>query len=68
MKNARKFYARITIGGVPDNEDLAQLKELGYTPLIDVHDEEEKFGGYVEKKSLALGFRYVSIPIHPEEN
>ena len=65
MKNARKFDERITIGGVPDNEDLAQLKELGYKTLIDVRDEEEKFGGYVEKKSLTLGFTYVNIPIRP---
>ena len=67
MKNARKFDARITIGGVPDNEDLAQLKELGYKTLIDVRDENEKFGGYVEKKSAAFGFKYASIPIHREE-
>ena len=29
MKNARKFDKRITLGGVPDNEDLKKLKELG---------------------------------------
>jgi len=67
LKNARKFDERITLGGVPDNEDLAQLKELGYKTLIDLRDEEEKFGGNVEKKSLALGFKYISIPMRREE-
>ncbi|WAC08459.1 MAG: sulfur transferase domain-containing protein [Thermodesulfobacteriota bacterium] len=67
MKNARKFDERVTIGVVPDNEDLAQLKALGYKTLIDVRDKEEKFGGYVEKKSLSLGFTYLSIPIRREE-
>ena len=49
MKNAKKFDERITIGGVPDNEDLKQLKKQGYKTLIDVRDEEEKFRVYLEK-------------------
>jgi uncharacterized protein (TIGR01244 family) len=67
MKNARKFDERITIGGVPDSEDLAQLKELGYKTLIDVRDEEEKFGGLVEKRVTTLGLKYLNIPIYREE-
>ena len=35
MRNARKFDDRITIGGVPDSEDLSQLKDLGYKKLVD---------------------------------
>ncbi len=67
MRNARKFDERITIGGVPDSEDLAQLKELGYKTLIDLRDEREKFGGVVLRKATALGLRYVSIPIARDE-
>ena len=67
MKNARKFDERITIGGVPNSEDLEQLKDLGYKTLIDLRDEEEKFGGYVERKAISLGLKYVNIPIRREE-
>ena len=67
MKNARRFDDRITIGGVPDSEDLAQLKHLGYKTLIDVRDEQEKFGGMVEKRATSLGMGYMNIPIHREE-
>lgn len=67
MKNARKFDDRITIGGVPDSEDLAQLKELEYKTIIDLRDEQEKFGGYVEKKASSLGFSYINIPIQRDE-
>ena len=66
MRNARKFDDRITIGGVPDSEDLAQLKELGYKTLVDLREEEEKFGGLVQKRGTDLGLRYVSIPIKRE--
>jgi len=67
MKNAKKFDDRVTIGGVPDSEDLGQLKELGFKTLIDLRDEDDKFGGLVEKRAVDLGLRYVSIPIDREE-
>lgn len=67
MRNARKFDERVTIGGVPDSEDLAQLKELGYKTLIDLRDEQEKFGGLVERKANSLGLRYVNVPIVRDE-
>jgi adenylylsulfate kinase len=63
MRNATKFDANITIGYVPDREDLAQLKELGYRTLVDVRENEEKFGGLVEKWAVDQAFHYVSIPI-----
>jgi uncharacterized protein (TIGR01244 family) len=66
MRNARKFDERITVGGVPDSEDLAQLKELGYKTLLDLREEEEKFGGWVESRARDLGLRYESIPIRRE--
>jgi protein tyrosine phosphatase (PTP) superfamily phosphohydrolase (DUF442 family) len=66
MKNARKFDDRITIGGVPDSEDLSQLKDLGYKTLVDLREEEEKFGGWVKRRATDLGLRYVSIPIRRE--
>lgn len=66
MRNARKFDDRITIGGVPDSEDLAQLKDLGYKTLVDLREEEEKFGGLVQKRATDLGLRYVGIPIRRE--
>lgn len=66
MRNAKRFDDRITVGGVPTSEDLAQLKELGYRTIVDLRDEEEKFGGFVEKRSQAVGLRYVSIPIRRE--
>lgn len=66
MRNARKFDERITIGGVPNTEDLQQLKELGYKTLVDLREEEEKFGGGVQRKATDLGLRYVSVPIRRE--
>ena len=67
MRNARRYDDRITIGSVPDSEDIAQLKELGYKTIIDLRDEEEKFGGMVEKRSTATGLKYIKIPILREE-
>ena len=64
MRNARKYNDRVTIGGVPDTEDLTQLKELGYKTLIDLREEVEKFGGLVIKRAKNMGFRYIEIPIH----
>ena len=63
MRNARKYNNRITFGGVPDSEDLTQLKELGYKTLIDLREEAEKFGGLVKKRASNMGFRYIEIPI-----
>jgi uncharacterized protein (TIGR01244 family) len=67
MRNARKFDGRITIGSVPDSEDLAQLKELGYKTLIDLRDDQEKFGGMVQKRASKLGIKYVSMPVSRDE-
>ena len=61
MRNARKYDDRITIGGVPDSEDLNQLKDLGYKTLIDLREEAEKFGGLVQRLAEAMGFR--SLPV-----
>jgi adenylylsulfate kinase len=63
MRNAKKFDARITVGRVPDDEDVEQLVELGYRTLVDVRQEDEKFGGRVERKAKDVGLRYVSIPV-----
>jgi protein tyrosine phosphatase (PTP) superfamily phosphohydrolase (DUF442 family) len=63
MRNARKFDNRITVGRVPDSDDLFQLKDLGYKTLIDLREEDEKFGGMVGKRATALGLKYVSIPV-----
>jgi uncharacterized protein (TIGR01244 family) len=67
MKNARKYNDRVTIGGVPDIEDLQQLKGLGYKTLIDVREDTEKFGGLVKERATEMGFRYVEIPIYRSE-
>jgi adenylylsulfate kinase len=48
---------------VPDADDLAQLKALGYRTLVDVRTDDEKFGGLVEKRARALGFGYLNVPI-----
>jgi protein tyrosine phosphatase (PTP) superfamily phosphohydrolase (DUF442 family) len=66
MINAMRFDSRITIGGVPNQEDLQQLKEIGYKTLVDVRDNDEKFGGYVEKRAKEMGLIYRSIPISRE--
>lgn len=63
MRNARRYDNRITIGSVPSDEDLRQLKELGYQTLVDLRDDEEKFGGLVQRRATAIGLRYVSIPV-----
>lgn len=67
MKNARKYDSRVTIGGVPDAEDLQQLRELGYRTLVDLRDDDEKFGGLVQKRGRDLGFAYIGIPIVRDE-
>lgn len=67
MQNARKYDERITIGGVPSLDDLQQLKDIGYRTLVDLRDEEEKFGGFIGKKALGLGLSYITIPIYREE-
>ncbi|MFC1849335.1 TusE/DsrC/DsvC family sulfur relay protein [candidate division CSSED10-310 bacterium] len=67
MRNAKRFDERITIGVVPDSEDLKQLKDLGYKTLVDLRDEEEIFGGLVEKRALDLGLKYVKIPIYRDK-
>jgi uncharacterized protein (TIGR01244 family) len=63
MRDARKFDARISIGGVPDSEDLEQLRELGFKTVIDTRDDDEKYGGKVETRVKALGLTYVGIPV-----
>jgi adenylylsulfate kinase len=67
MRNARKFNEWIAIGSVPDKEDIIQLKEIGYKSIIDLRDDEEKFGGYVKKNSVENGLAYISIPICRKE-
>jgi uncharacterized protein (TIGR01244 family) len=67
MRNARKYNDRVTIGGVPDRGDLAQLKELGYRTLIDLREETEKFGGLVKKAADEMGLRFIEIPIYRSE-
>jgi uncharacterized protein (TIGR01244 family) len=64
MRNARKYNDRVTIGEVPDREDLAQLKGLGYKTLIDLREETEKFGGLVKTTAGEMGFRFIEIPIY----
>jgi len=66
VQNARRFDDRITVGGVPDSEDLEQLTELGYKTLVDLREEAERFGGQVQKRAEELGLRYVNIPIRRE--
>jgi protein tyrosine phosphatase (PTP) superfamily phosphohydrolase (DUF442 family) len=63
MRNARKYNSRVTIGWVPDSEDLEQLRSLGYKTLIDLREEDEKFGGLVQKRTTDMGMRYLAIPI-----
>jgi len=67
MRNARKYDARISIGSVPSMEDLQQLKEIGFKTLVDLRDEEEKFGGYVQKRARELELNFFNIPINREE-
>jgi uncharacterized protein (TIGR01244 family) len=66
MLNARRYDGRITLGGVPTEEDMAQLKELGYRTLVDVRSVDERFGGRVRAHAEALGLHVVDIPISRE--
>jgi adenylylsulfate kinase len=63
MRNARRYSDSITLGAVPDADDLVQLKDLGYRTLVDVRTDDEKFGGWVEKRAQSLGLGYLNIPI-----
>jgi|GEM_PF-679059 len=66
MRNAIKFDVHLALGRVPDADDLAQLKDLRYRTVVDVRDDREKFGGYVEKRAVEAGFKYVNIPVSRE--
>lgn len=66
MLNARRFDERITLGGVPTDEDLAQLRDLGYRTVVDVRSEDEKFGGHVRQRAHELGLYVVEIPVSRE--
>ncbi|MFW5739044.1 MAG: hypothetical protein ACOC1F_01615 [Myxococcota bacterium] len=63
MNEARRFNARIVVGGVPDTEDLVRLHQLRYGTVVDVRTEDEKGGGRVQSDCVRLGMRYVGIPI-----
>jgi adenylylsulfate kinase len=63
MRNAIRTNERVTLGRVPDQDDLIQLAQLGYRTLVDVRADEEKFGGLVEKRACELGLRYLSVPV-----
>jgi len=63
MRNARKYNTRITLGGVPTRDDLFQMQTLGYRTVVDLRDNEEKFGGQVKRWCNDLELRYVDIPI-----
>jgi len=66
VRNAKRIDERITVGRVPSGEDIAQLAQLGYKTLVDVREEDEKFGGLVEARARELGLLYISIPIKRE--
>lgn len=63
MRNARRMDEHITIGRVPDREDLSQLRDLGYRTVLDVRETEERFNGGVERRARELGLIYESIPV-----
>jgi len=67
MRNARRMDESITIGEVPDRDDLVQLKEVGFRKLVDVREQDEKFGGRVEAIAREIGLDYESIPIRRDE-
>ena len=67
MRNAIRFDVHLTLGRVPDGDDLTQLKDLGYRTVVDVREDHEKFGGYVEERAIEAGFKYVNIPINRED-
>jgi len=66
VRNAKRIDERITVGRVPSGEDIAQLAQLGYKTLVDVREDDEKFGGHVEARARELGLQYISIPIKRE--
>jgi len=63
VRNAKKYDDRITVGLIPSSEDLEQLKGLGYKTIIDLRDENERFGGLVEMRATTRGLSYISIPV-----
>jgi protein tyrosine phosphatase (PTP) superfamily phosphohydrolase (DUF442 family) len=63
LKNVLKFDDRITIGGVPYCDDLFKLKDRGYRTLIDLREEDEKFGGY----DVRVGYKTLSDLREEEE-
>jgi len=67
MQNAKKFNDRITIGIVPTEEDLQQLKQIGVKTLVDLREEREKFSGQVGERAQQLGLRYVAIPVSRDD-
>ncbi|MBN1652940.1 MAG: hypothetical protein JXA30_04110 [Deltaproteobacteria bacterium] len=63
MINATKWDDRIAIGGVPCNEDLRQLGQIGYKTVVDLREDREIFGAYVAKRATAVEMAYIHVPI-----
>jgi adenylyl-sulfate kinase len=63
MKNATRFDARIAVGRVPGEQDLLELKEMGYRAIVDVRTGPEKAAGSLEKAAVDRGLRYISVPL-----
>jgi uncharacterized protein (TIGR01244 family) len=61
MRNAIQYDGRITVGSVPDHDDVEQLGQLGYRTIVDLRGPDEKFGGRVETEVRSLGMAYVSV-------
>lgn len=66
MRDARRFFNDITIGAVPDTDDIYQLKDLGYKTLVDLRDPEERFSGLVQKRAEEKMLKYVELPVRRE--
>jgi uncharacterized protein (TIGR01244 family) len=65
MLNEQKINKQITIGGRPDAEELAKLKERGFKTIINLLTSDEP--GFAEEELLVenLGLTYSSVPVSP---
>ena len=63
----RRYDERITVGGVPGEEEIAQLRALGCRTLVDSRMKSEVFDGATERHARKLRVNYISAPINRDE-
>lgn len=63
IKNAGKVSGVLYRGAQPQEQSLAQLKNLGITTIVDLRGEDRPQRKSEKQEAESLGLRFVSIPV-----